>query len=344
MTDSQGDAGATSAWIVDVVVARAVVLPTGETVDRDAFFGWLWDRHGDAGLLGVCEGALDASEAAGLGLAASPRVLDAAAAPADRDWVGSLADASVACWFAAEADARAAATALAPLRGCRVSGVRVAPASDDEADWKRGFGPIEVPGFGVVRPAWEEGTARVSDGTSTIFIDPGAGFGTGLHETTQLCLAAIAAGRTAGVGGNRVLDFGSGSGILGIAAAVLGATHVAAVEIDVRVHDAIRANAARNGVADLVHVAATIAEDDGPYGLVLANIVAGVLVAHADELVRRVRGPAGGRTGGRLVLSGLLAADVPAVVERFTALLGEPPSITPAGDWRCLEFTRRRQG
>jgi ribosomal protein L11 methyltransferase len=344
MTDSQGDAGATSVWILDVVVAQDVVVPTGETLDRDAFFGWLWDRHGDAGLLGVCEGALDAGEAATLGLSASARVLDAAAAPADRDWVGSLTDATVACWFAAEADARAAADALVPVRGCRVAGVRAASVANEDSDWRRMFVPIEVPGFGVVRPAWEEGPARESDGRVTIFIDPGAGFGTGLHETTQLCLAALAACRAAGSGVERVLDFGSGSGILGIAAAVLGAMDVASVEIDDRVHDAIQANAARNGVADRVHVAAAIAHEDGPYDLVLANIVADVLVTHADELVRCVRGPAGGREGGRVVLSGLLADDVPAVVDRFAPLLGELPTITAAGEWRCLRFARRRQG
>jgi ribosomal protein L11 methyltransferase len=334
----------TLVWIIDVVVAQDVVLPTGETLDRDAFFGWLWDRHGDAGLLGVCEGTLDAGEAATLGLAASARVLDAAAAPAERDWVGSLTDATVACWFAGEAAARATADALMPLRGCRVVGVRAASVANEDADWKRAFVPIEVPGFGVVRLAWEEGAARASDGHTTIFIDPGAGFGTGLHETTQLCLAALATCRAAGGGVDRVLDFGSGSGILGIAAAVAGAAHVAAVEIDQRVHDAIRANAARNGVADRVHVAATLADDDAPYDLVLANIVADVLIAHADELARRVRGPAGGGDGGRLVLSGLLADDVPAVVARFASLLGEPPTITAAGEWRCLRFTRRCQG
>ena len=76
-----------------------------------------------------------------------------------------------------------------------------------------------------------------------MFIEPGAGFGTGLHETTQLCLAAIAAWAAGGGQLEEVLDFGSGSGILGIAAAVCGASCVTAVEIDTRVHHAILANA-----------------------------------------------------------------------------------------------------
>lgn len=110
-----------------------------------------------------------------------------------------------------------------------------------------------------MRPAWEDGVAGIGgDGAATIFIEPGVGFGTGLHATTQLCLAAIAARRHRGGSCDRVLDFSRGSGIVAIAAAVCGARQVAAIEIDDRVHGAIVANARRNGVADQVTVAATI--------------------------------------------------------------------------------------
>jgi hypothetical protein len=104
MTDS-----ASAPWAVDLAVGVALALPSGAAVDRDAFYGWLWDEGGDRGLLGVCEGAVGVDEAAALGLTASPRVLDVAAAPADRDWVGDLPTLLVTCWFSDEPGARATA-------------------------------------------------------------------------------------------------------------------------------------------------------------------------------------------------------------------------------------------
>lgn len=323
-------------WAVSLEVEQAVTLPGGEELDRDAFYGWLWGEMG--GLLGICEGTVEAAEAAALGLVESPRVLDAAAAPADRDWVRGLTVAAVSCWFGDEPAARAAAARLAGTRGCRVLAIRHEDGQDDES-WKRGFGPIDVPGFGTIRPAWEEGEPRATVGGSTVFIDPGAGFGTGLHETTRLCLAALGAWTDRGGAVSRVLDFGSGSGILGIAAAVRGAGHVDAVESDERVHDAIRANARRNGVADRIQVHSTLFGNGKPYDLVLANIVADVLLAAADELCRHVRHDGAAAARG-LVLSGLLAEDVPRVVDRYGREFRDPPICTTLGDWQCLHFTR----
>lgn len=260
-------------WIIDVVVEAAVTLPSGDVLERDAFYAWLWEAA--AGLVGIDEGSVSVDEAAARGLADSLLVIDSAAAPAHRDWVA---------------------------------------------------------GLGVVRPAWDEGHAGATAAGTTIFIEPGAGFGTGLHETTQLCLAALHGWRSRL---ERVLDFGSGSGILGIAAAVGGARHVDAVEVDTLVHEAIRANALRNGVADRVCVGATLPAEPGPYDLVLANIVAPVLLEHADRLCGRLT------SAGGCVLSGLRAEDVEAVANRYAALLGCRPLVTDRGEWRCLTFCRR---
>ena len=334
--DSCGGQGhaTVSAWAVNLVVEQTVTLPTGESFDRESFFGWLWDQLGEQGLVGLCEGAVEADQAAALGLEASPRVLDAAAAPADRDWVGSLATTAATCWFGDETAARAAAARLAGASGCRVQDIRQ-EAGHNDGDWKQAFGPIEVPGFGAIRPAWEEGEAKTTTAGTTVFIEPGAGFGTGLHETTRLCLAALGAWHDAGGAVSRVLDFGSGSGILGIAAAVRGAGHVDAVEIDERVHDAIRANARRNGVADRLRVVSTLPGDGSCYDLVFANIVASVLLDQADLLCQRV-----GRGGaaGSLVLSGLLAEDLPVVTDRYSRALGGAPIHTTMGEWHCLHF------
>jgi ribosomal protein L11 methyltransferase len=319
-------------WYVDLDVDAIVELPANPAVARDAFLDWLWGVAD--GLVGVDEGAVDVVEAATLGLVESRMVIDAAAAPADRDWVGSLATARIACAFESETAARQAAAGLAGLRGCRLAGIRAETAGDEGA-WREVFEPIAVAGFGTVRPAWEQGTAGCGHAGATLFIEPGVGFGTGLHETTRLCLAALAAWRHAGRPFDRILDFGAGSGILGIAAAVLGAREVDAVEIDATVHAAIRANAARNSVAERVRVTASLPAAGADCDLVLANIVAPVLLDHAPSLCDRVRrGPA----RGGLVLSGLLAGDVPAVADRYAAILGVAPARSSLGDWHCLRF------
>lgn len=319
-------------WIIDVAVGAAVTLPGGTVVDRDAFYEWLWAVA--TGLVGIDEGSVSVGEAAAHGLADTALVIDSAAAPADRDWVAGLEVAEAACWFVDEDSSRATVSLLAGMPGCRVRGVRMDAAGEDDARWRDAFGPIDVPGFGVVRPAWDEGHAGATAAGTTIFIEPGAGFGTGLHETTQLCLAALHGwrGRL-----ERVLDFGSGSGILGIAAAVGGARHVDAVEVDVLVHEAIRANALRNGVAERVRVGSALPADAGPYDLVLANIVAPVLLEHADRLCGRL-----GRAAG-CVLSGLRAEDVETVANRYAVLLGCRPLVADRGEWRCLTFDRGQQ-
>jgi ribosomal protein L11 methyltransferase len=331
------NAAAAIPWVVDLAVAAAVGLPNGELVGRAAWCEWLWERWGDEGLLGIDEGGIDVAEAAALGLTATSRVVDAAVAPADRDWVAARDAGGVSCWFADEAAAHAAARELAQLVGCRVLMVR--PDTCDPEAWRAGFTRIDVPGFGAILPAWEDGDACASAGETTLFIEPGAGFGTGLHETTQLCLAALAEWRRDGGGLDRVLDFGAGSGILGIAAAVLGAGHVDAVEIDPLVHDAIRGNVRRNGVAERVAVSAALPAGAGLVcPLVFANIVAEVLLAEAAALCSRLQRGATADPAGCLILSGLLDADVAAVTECYRRQLGVEPIHSSRGDWHCLRF------
>ena len=326
-------------WVLDLAVAEDVTAPDGCGSGRDAFVEWLWGTLGERGLAGIFEGAVDVEAAAAAGLIESPRVLDAAEAPADRDWVAGLERATLNCWFADEPAARRAAADLAAVGGCSVLGVRRECGGADDASWREGFAAIAVPGFGTVHPAWDRGEAEASPHGSTIFIEPGAGFGTGLHETTQLCLAAVAGWAGHGPRLGRVLDFGSGSGILGIAAAVLGAASVDSVEIDPRVHAAIRGNAARNGVADRLVVTCGLHGKAEPYDLVVANIVADVLLLYAEGIAAAVRrDPAGGLAGG-VVLSGLLEDDASRVARVFTGLLGSTPVVTRRGDWRCLAYS-----
>jgi ribosomal protein L11 methyltransferase len=324
---------AAAGWGVDLDVAATLAGPDGGSIDRDEFFGWLWAECGAGELLGICEGALGVDEAAARGLA-EPRVVDAAAAPPERDWVGGLDTQAATCWFADESSARRAAELVGRIGGCRVRAIRPLAATPT-ADWRESFAPIVVPSFGVVKPAWEEGVAGTVANLTTMFIEPGCGFGTGEHSTTQLCLMALADWVQAGGRVSRVLDFGSGSGILASAAALRGADRVEAIEIDDRTHAAIRANCRRNGVEARVGVLAELPDPGAVYDLVFANIVPAVLIEHAERLCGHLRhAPA----GGCLVLSGLVTDEVGVVVERYARLLATDPVCTGLGEWHCLRF------
>ena len=317
-------------WIVAVAIDASVALPDGGVVGRDDFHAWLWE-HAE-GLLGIDEGTVTATDAAASGLVPSWMVIDTAAAPRDRDWVADLAVAHAEWWFTDERSARAAASLVADRTGCRVRDIHVAAQADHDEPAARG--PIAIAGFGTVHAATDDGTVGIADtGDATIVIEPGLGFGTGLHETTQLCLVALAERRRRGGRLGRVLDHGSGSGILAIAAAVLGAERVDAVEIDTAVHATLRDNARCNGVAERLHLSRDLPVAGDPYDVVVANIVAAVLLADAAALCGHVR-----RRGGELVLSGLLADEAPAVAERYATLLGTSPQIAERGAWRCLSF------
>lgn len=157
----------------------------------------------------------------------------------------------------------------------------------------------------------------------------GPGFGTGAHETTQLCLQAIYAFHPRGRS-FRLLDFGSGSGILSIAAAKLGA-EVDGIEIDEPSIEHAEANVRLNDVRERVRFGRKLEEASGKFDLVVANILLAVLVEYAEELVARLS------PGGTLVLSGLVGTDVPVAIGRYSPLLGGArPDVFERGDFRAL--------
>jgi ribosomal protein L11 methyltransferase len=183
----------------------------------------------------------------------------------------------------------------------------------DEATWRdvwRGFAqPVRV-GTLVVAPAWRP--VQIGGPDVVVSIDPGGCFGSGSHPTTRLMLGEIQRRMRPGA---RVFDVGTGSGVLSIAAARLGAARVVAVDIDPDAVEITRANAAGNGVSHVVDVsandAATVA---GPFDLVVANLTAAVLAELAGVLTAAV-GP-----GGLLLLSGLLAGQWRHVAGPFATL------------------------
>jgi len=200
--------------------------------------------------------------------------------------------------FADEAQATDAATLL--LAQDWASNIKVQAIQPvEDQDWVRltqsQFAPVPVtPEFWIV-PSWHEPPAEAK---RVIRLDPGLAFGTGTHPTTRMCLrwtALQAPSRSAGWG--RVLDYGCGSGILAIAAALHGARQVDAVDIDVSAVESTQANALANGVTLLAGQPDTAS---GDYGLVFANILATPLKLLAPLLCAHVA------AGGDLVLAGIL--------------------------------------
>ncbi len=197
---------------------------------------------------------------------------------------------------------RTLSAALAPLPNARLQPTAV-PDVDWLARFRDGFRSFPAAGF-TIAPAWDTQGAQPGS-PDRLTVDPGRAFGTGTHESTRLCLGLLrelAARAPLG----RVLDLGAGSGILGIAAARLGAHAVTAVELDPEAIASARHHARLNRV-DLRLVRADLAAALRPraFDVVVANISAALLLRRRDEILA-LEAPA-------LVLSGLLAGDGPAL-------------------------------
>jgi len=185
----------------------------------------------------------------------------------------------------------------------------------------------------VVRPPWV--SARPAGEAVEVLIDPGRSFGSGAHASTRLALVALE--RLVG-GGERVLDAGCGSGVLGIAALVLGAAEVVGVDHDPAAIAASRANAARNRVGDRftpsdgpLDEAAAV---DGPFDLVVANLLLPDLLALAPALGAALA------ADGLLVVSGVLVDQQrPVVAAAGSGLV--PVAEDAAEGWLAVTFVRR---
>ena len=183
---------------------------------------------------------------------------------------------------------------------------RLLQAADWAESWKAFFPPLPIGQRFVVVPSWID--YQVPPERLPLYLDPGMAFGTGLHATTRLCLMAM---EQLSVEGMQVLDVGTGSGILSIAAALLGAAHVAAIDVDPVCVEIARQNSVRNHVDDRIMVArATLPgrartglsyHQGGPYDLLLINILAEIIMDMSPSL------PAFLKPGGYCIASGILA-------------------------------------
>ncbi len=179
----------------------------------------------------------------------------------------------------------------------------------DDCDWVRQtqaqFAPIAVGRIWIV-PSWH---TPPDPQAINIRIDPGAAFGTGAHPTTRLCLQWMERNPPTGLS---VLDYGCGSGILSICAAALGAADVSGVDIDPAAIATARHNAQENGVTVRYTAPEAFAEEpERRFDLVIANILANPIMVLAPMLAHRVR------TGGTILLSGILERQAQAIIDTF---------------------------
>lgn len=232
-------------------------------------------------------------------------------------------------------DARSALLDLARQNGVEVD-VQVDVYEDTtwRDGWKAFFVPAQVsPRLGVRAP-WCE--LDVDPGVHVLVIEPGAAFGTGLHETTRLCLQAI--DRHVGDAPERingVLDVGCGSGVLAIAARMLGVRHAVGVDIDPVAAEVSDENAVINGVDGCDFSITPIAQLPGLFGLVVVNMLSSRMAPLIDSIVAHTA------EGGHIILSGLQTFEVDGIALRFTEH-GRCKVVRTdtLGEWASVELCR----
>lgn len=204
----------------------------------------------------------------------------------------------------------------------------------DEEDWaiawKRHFKTIRIGKRLVVKPTWERYRRRTGD--VVVELDPGMAFGTGDHPTTRACLRAL---EQMPVEDNLVVDLGTGSGILAIAAAKLGARSVIALDVDPVAVEAARTNCALNQVTDLVNVRQGSLETlhdlhQQPVDLVLANLTSLLHLEIAEPILRLVR------AGGTVIASGIGEPMSRAVTASYRKAGASRIVLRRHGEWRTL--------
>ncbi|MBP3243453.1 MAG: 50S ribosomal protein L11 methyltransferase [Ruminococcus sp.] len=204
-------------------------------------------------------------------------------------------------------------------------------------NWKQYFKPLEIGKKLVIKPSWEEYSG---DGSRIILeIDPASSFGTGQHHTTRLCLELLEGCVN---GGEKILDMGCGSGILSIAAVLLGAQDAVAVDIEENAAATAAENAQKNNIPAEKYTTyfGNILSDekladriDGKYDVITANIVADVLIAMKDHFLRYIR------KGGTLIVSGIIEERMEEVLSAIEQTGFTRKGVNVKDGWAAAEFT-----
>ncbi len=214
--------------------------------------------------------------------------------------------------------------------------VKEVRSQDWAESWKRHFRPLEIGRALLIKPSWIRQRPRA--GQKVVVLDPGLSFGTGQHATTSFCLSQLVAARDAAKKPS-LLDMGTGSGILAIAAAKLGFTPIDAFDFD---RDAVRIaklNAARNSVDKGVKIRCQdltqLPVKSGlQYDMVCANLMADLLISQARKISNRVS------ANGRLVLAGILDEQFTEVVATYAKLGWHLSRSRREKEWRSGTFVR----
>ena len=231
--------------------------------------------------------------------------------------------------FVADGHAKDAEAALGTVLEPR--GVRIILVSVENEDWaarsQADLCRVTV-GRLIVAPPWDV-PSHPDEAARTIVIRPSMGFGTGHHETTRLCLRLL---QQVPLAGRRVLDLGTGSGVLAIAAARLGGGQVEAVDVDDDALAAARENLALNGVEDRVRLRAADLRSASiaPADVVIANLTGTLLARQAAGIAALVL------PGGSFIASGLLTGETSMVLEAYAGRLSAPALVTQ-GEWAALQ-------
>ncbi|MCE5265213.1 MAG: 50S ribosomal protein L11 methyltransferase [Deltaproteobacteria bacterium] len=203
--------------------------------------------------------------------------------------------------------------------------------------WKKYFKPLRVSRNIVIKPTWERFSPTGRD--IVIEIDPGMAFGTGQHPSTRMCLEAIEEIllRDRTVDRWRVLDVGTGTGILGIACAKLDAEEVLCVDIDQKAVEVATENARINQVDDRVQIRyCDVTTLTGPFHLIVANITAKILIKLRSHLIRLLR------PGGYLVISGIIEQNKPDIEAHFPGDSFPVHRLITEKEWLC--YVLKKEG
>jgi ribosomal protein L11 methyltransferase len=295
---------------------------------------------GEAAFMGVTEGVMLSEEAHTRGYETESWVLDEGMAPHERDWLSHERDLTMVAYFKDEASAKRAVSWLQSEYVLKkIPKVEAEAEQDWNAKWKASFTGIDVSPDLRVLPPWSEEWEKARDAKKTkgiIAINPGAGFGTGTHETTQLCLQTLLS--LGDLTGKTILDFGSGSGILGIAAALQGGA-VTCVEIDPMANENALDNAKLNNVENKIMIVEAIPESlhHRKVDVLLANILRPILLRFAPMIKDCLKPDA------ELVLSGLIETDLDEVIRTYQEG-GAQFEITrlQKNEWRALRLRRKK--
>ena len=205
---------------------------------------------------------------------------------------------------------------------------------DWETNWKQYFHPIRVGKKLVICPTWQKYDSLLGD--VLIHLDPGMAFGTGHHPTTRMCMELL---EETIAGGEKIIDLGCGSGILSVTAVKLGAGSSLGLEIELNAVKVAEENCVLNGVDEAITVLNETlpnnrySEED--FDLALANISAKVIIELAEHLTR------GLRTGGKLILSGVLESDLEDVRDVLYRLGVVFHEVITDGDWTAVLATKK---